>query len=120
MPQATLTDRPPGPTPLNPAQQRALDLLRTRGVERPAFAPGLAASQQLGAATTTTGCRPLVSTQVAAGVNLALGRGSQADQTILAQGPRGALATTQVSRGANIALGARSTATQRILNLTTP
>ena len=43
------------------------------GVNR-AFAPGLAASQQLGAATTTTGCRPLVSTQVAAGRPSFIGR----------------------------------------------
>ena len=62
------------------------------------------------------GCRPLVSTQVAAGFNLALGRGSQAGQTIDAQGPRGALATNTFSRGFNAAVGARSTATQRILN----
>ena len=33
------------------------------------------------------GCRPLVSTQVVAGANLALGRGSAAGQTINAQGP---------------------------------
>lgn len=42
MPQAILTERPPGPPPLNPAQQRALGLLRTRGVERPSFGADLA------------------------------------------------------------------------------
>jgi hypothetical protein len=53
---------------------------------------------------------------VAAGVNLALGRGSSASQTIEAQGQRGALATNTFSRGFNAAVGARSSATQRILN----
>jgi hypothetical protein len=62
------------------------------------------------------GCRPLVTTQVAAGVNLAFGRGSSAGQTIDAQGQRGALATTTFTRGVNAAVGARSSATQRILN----
>ena len=65
-----------------------------------------------------SGCRPLVSTQVAAGVNLALGGGSQAGQSLNVQGQRGALATTTFTRGVNLSVGAGSVAAQRIQNLT--
>jgi hypothetical protein len=62
------------------------------------------------------GCRPLVSTQVVAGANLALGPGSNADQSIQAYGPRGLLSTNAYTRGYNLAAGSRSTAQQRLLN----
>ena len=84
----------------------------TIGVNR-ALAAGSQARQQLGT-DGSGGCRPLVSTQVTAGVNLALGRRSTADQSIDARAPSGLLATTNVARGVNIAAGARSTAGQRI------
>jgi hypothetical protein len=64
------------------------------------------------------GCRPLVSTQVVTGVNLALGRNSSAGQSITAQGPRGALGTTTYTRGYNVGYGAQSSATQRLFNQT--
>jgi hypothetical protein len=64
------------------------------------------------------GCHPLVSTQVVTGVNMSLGRNSNAGQTITAQGPRGALATTTYTRGYNYGYGAMSSANQRITNQT--
>jgi hypothetical protein len=65
-----------------------------------------------------SGCRPLVSTQVVTGANLALGNGSSAGQSIAAKGPGGVLATTTFTRGVNIGFGAGSAANQRILNQT--
>jgi hypothetical protein len=65
-----------------------------------------------------SGCRPLVSTQVVAGANLALGGGSNAGQSITAQGPRGVLGTTTYTRGYNLGYGTGSTANQRLINLT--
>jgi hypothetical protein len=56
---------------------------------------------------------------VAAGVNLALGSGSQAGQSLNVQGQRGALATTIFTRGVNLSVGGGSVAAQRIQNLTT-
>jgi hypothetical protein len=85
------------------------------GVNR-ALNTGAAAQQQV--TSVNKGCRPLVSTQVAAGVNLSLGRNSVADQTIEARGPRGLLSTTNVARGANIAGGRGSLAGQRIISVT--
>ena len=64
----------------------------------------------------TGGCRPLVSTQVVAGVNLGLGPASSAGQSIQAFGPRGLLATTTYTRGVNLAAGPRSAAQQQLLN----
>jgi hypothetical protein len=55
---------------------------------------------------------------VTAGVNLALGPRSVADQSIDASGPRGLLATTNLARGVNFATGNRSAAGQRILSRT--
>jgi hypothetical protein len=55
---------------------------------------------------------------VVAGANLALGRGSSANQTINAQGPSGILATTTYTRGYNIGYGAFSSANQRLSNTT--
>jgi hypothetical protein len=59
----------------------------------------------------------LVTTQVAAGVNLALGSGSQAGQSIATQGQSGALGSFGFTRGINAGVGAGSVATQRIQNL---
>ena len=84
----------------------------TVGVNR-ATARGAQARQQL-VTDGTGGCRPLVSTQVTAGVNLAFGPRSQAEQSIDARAPRGLLATTNVARGVNLAAGSRSAAGQRI------
>jgi hypothetical protein len=92
----------------------------TVGINR-AFTAGSSVTQQLGRSSGPTGpagCQPLVNTQVMTGVNLALGRGTQADQAISAQGPGGVLATTRFTRGANISAGAGSVATQRLQNLT--
>jgi hypothetical protein len=76
--------------------------------------------QQLGtAAGGNAKCRPLVTAQVAAGVNLALGSGSQAGQSIAAQGQSGALASYGFTRGINVGAGAGSVASQRIQNVTT-
>jgi hypothetical protein len=91
----------------------------TVGVNR-AFATGSSATQRLGTVSGPAGnpgCRPLVTTQVAAGVNLALGGGSQAGQSISVQGQRGRLATTSYTRGVNMSVGAGSIAAQRIQNL---
>jgi hypothetical protein len=55
---------------------------------------------------------------VTAGVNLALGSRSSAEQSIEASGPRGLLATTNLARGVNFAAGSRSQAGQRILSRT--
>lgn len=82
------------------------------GINRSA-ATGSQAQQQL--ASTSGGCRPLVSTQVVAGANLALGQGSAADQTLVGRAPRGLLGTANFARGVNIAVGGRSAATQGIL-----
>jgi hypothetical protein len=79
-----------------------------------AFMPGMGAQQQMAAAG--GGCRPLVSTQVVGGVNLALGPGTTANQAVGATGQRGALATTTFTRGANVAYGAGSSANQRLYN----
>lgn len=80
---------------------------------------GSAAQQQLltqnGGAS---GCRPLVSTQVVTGVNLALGHNSTAGQTVGAIGLSGALATETFTRGVNLGFGGGSNANQRIFNLT--
>jgi len=65
----------------------------------------------------SSGCRPLVSNQVVSGTNLALTRGSSADQTIEAQAPRGLLRTNNIVRGVNIGAGAHSSATQHLLGL---
>jgi hypothetical protein len=82
-------------------------------------ATGASAQQQLGSfGGGAAGCRPLVSTQVVAGANLALGRGSSAGQSISAQGPAGLLATTTYTRGYNIGYGAGSSASQRLINQT--
>jgi hypothetical protein len=89
----------------------------TVGINR-AFAAGSSATQQVGRSSGPAGCQSLVNTQVVTGVNLALGRGTQADQAISAQGPGGVLATTRFTRGANISAGAGSVATQRLQNLT--
>jgi hypothetical protein len=92
----------------------------TVGVNQ-AFGAGSSAAQQLGTASGASGrsgCRPLVSTQVAVGVNLALGGGSQAGQSIAVRGQRGTLATTTFTRGANLGVGAAAAAAQRIQNLT--
>jgi hypothetical protein len=75
-------------------------------------------SQQQVIQQTSGGCRPLVSTQVVSGTNLALTPGSSADQTIQAQSQRGLLATNNIVRGNNFAVGARSSATQRLVGLT--
>jgi hypothetical protein len=64
----------------------------------------------------SSGCRPLVSTNVVAGANLALGPHTNAEQTIDAQGPRGLLSTNTFTRGYNIGLGAQSTARQTLSN----
>jgi hypothetical protein len=92
----------------------------TVGINR-AFAAGSSATQQVGRSSGPAGpagCQSLVNTQVVTGVNLALGRGTQADQAISAQGPGGVLATTRFTRGANISAGGGSVATQRPQNLT--
>jgi hypothetical protein len=92
----------------------------TVGVNK-AFATGSSATEQLGTfagAAGKAGCRPLVSTQIAVGANLALGRSSQAGQSIDVHGQRGALATTTFTRGVNTSVGAGSVAAQRIQNLT--
>lgn len=85
----------------------------TFGTNR-AFMPGSGTQQQIG--STSGGCKPLVSTQVVGGVNLALGAGTTANQAVTANGQRGALATTTFTRGANVAYGAGSSANQRLLN----
>ena len=84
----------------------------TVGVNR-AFAPGSTARQQL-ATDGSGGCRPLVSNQITAGVNLALGSRSVAEQSIESRQPRGILASNDVTRGVNIAAGARGAAIQRL------
>jgi hypothetical protein len=90
----------------------------TVGVNR-ASGFGSSAQQRLGTvAGPTNGCRPLVSTQVVAGVNLALAGRSNAGQSIAAQGPSGVLATETFTRGFNIGQGAFSTANQRLSNIT--
>jgi len=63
----------------------------TVGINR-AFAAGSSATRQLGRSSGPAGCQSLVNTQVVTEVNLALGRGTQADQAISAQGPGGVLA----------------------------
>ncbi|MDO9708139.1 hypothetical protein [Paracraurococcus lichenis] len=60
------------------------------------------------------GCRPLVSTQAAVGVNLSIGRRASAEQSVEAVGPAGILATNTLARGVNIAAGARGAASQRV------
>jgi len=87
------------------------------GVNR-AFGTGDTALQQLGTVSPASpkGCHPLVATQIAAGVNLGLGRNSFAGQSINVQGQRGALATNLFTRGVNAGVGAGSIASQRILN----
>ena len=89
----------------------------TVGVNR-AFSFGSGAQQQLSTLNppASSGCRSLVTTQIAAGVNLALGGNSSAGQAINVQGQRGALATNVFTRGVNAAVGARSNASQLILN----
>jgi hypothetical protein len=82
---------------------------------------GSSAQQQLGTFGSgggSAGCRPLVSTQVVTGANLALGRGSTAGQTITAQGMGGVLATNTYTRGYNLGYGAASSANQRLYNQT--
>ena len=84
------------------------------------FGLGASAQQQLAtqnAAGGANGCRPLVSTQVVAGANLALGGRSNASQSIQAQGPRGILSTNTYTRGYNVGFGANSIANQRLSNL---
>jgi hypothetical protein len=86
-----------------------------------AFGTGSSATQRLGTVAGPTGsggCRPLVSTQVAVGANLALGSGSQAGQSISVRGQRGALDSIAFTRGVNVGVGAGSVAAQRIQNLT--
>jgi hypothetical protein len=79
---------------------------------------GALAQQRVGSvAGGASGCRPLVSTQVVAGANLAFGAGSGANQTITAQSQRGLLATNSFTRGVNAAVGARSSATQQLQSL---
>ena len=51
------------------------------------------------------------------GVNLSLGRGTQANQAIGVQGQRGVLAGNTFTKGVNIAAGGRSSANQQIFNL---
>ena len=85
------------------------------GVNR-ALAFGSTAQQQV--VSKGGSCRPLVSTQVAAGVNLALGGGFLRRPVDHAQSPGGLLGTTNFSRGVNIAGGRGSAATQRILGIT--
>ena len=83
-----------------------------------------AAKQQLSSAQqqlstvggSNSGCRPLVSTQVVAGVNMSVGRGSSAGQTITAQGQRGLLATNAYTRGYNVGYGSMSNTNQHITN----
>jgi len=90
----------------------------TVGVNK-AFGTDALATQQLGTAVGgNSRCRPLVTTQAAAGVNLALGSGSQAGQSIAVQGQSGALASIGFTRGVNVGVGAGSAAAQRIQNLT--
>jgi hypothetical protein len=90
----------------------------TVGVNK-ATQPGSSSQQQLGSfGGGSSGCHPLVSTQVVAGVNLALGRSSSAGQTIDAQGTRGALSTNTFTRGYNYGVGANSSANQRLVNQT--
>lgn len=91
----------------------------TVGVNK-ATAGRSSAQQQLGTVggVGPSGCRPLVSTRVVAGVNLTLGRNSNAGQTITAAGPGGVLATDTYTRGYNLGYGANSTATQRLYNQT--
>lgn len=86
----------------------------TVGVNR---ASGAHAQARQGLLTASPdGCHPLVSTQVVTGVNLGLGQGSNADQSIQAYGPRGLLSTNAYTRGYNLAAGSQSTAQQRLLN----
>jgi hypothetical protein len=89
----------------------------TVGVNK-ATAFGSSAQQQLGIVRGggSSGCRPLVSTQVVAGANLALGGRSSAGQSVTAQGPRGVLATNTYTRGYNLGYGAFSSANQRLFN----
>jgi hypothetical protein len=92
----------------------------TVGVNK-ATATGSSAQQQLGTfggGGGSSGCRPLVSTQIVTGVNLGLGRGASAGQTITAQGPSGILATNTYTRGYNLGYGAMSSANQRLINQT--
>ena len=90
----------------------------TVGVNK-ATAFGSSAQQQLATVGGgSSGCRPLVNTQVVAGANLALGGGAYAGQTIGAQGPNGILATNTYTRGYNLGYGASSTANQRLINQT--
>ena len=113
--------RPAGPVLLEQIEaNRGCPLSTTTvGLAVTRAGPGQAVRQGQSLAA-SPGCRPLVSTQLAAGVNLALGRNSQASQSLAVQAPPGVLATTRLSRGANLALGPGAAATQRILNLTTP
>ena len=85
----------------------------TMGVNR-ATAVGSWTSLQFGT-DGSGGCQPLVSTQVTAGVNLALGRGSQVGQSIEVRSPRGLRATNTVARSVDYAADSRRTATQRFL-----
>jgi hypothetical protein len=90
----------------------------TVGVNK-AFGTSSSATQQLGtAAGGNSRCRPLVTAQVAAGVNLGLGSGSRAGQSIAVQGQSGALGSIGFTRGVNVGAGAGSAAAQRIQNLT--
>jgi hypothetical protein len=75
--------------------------------------------QATAAGNQPAGCKPLVRTQVVTGVNLGLGRGSTAGQSIDATGSQGGLATTTFTRGVNAGVGAGSTANQRLSNTTT-
>jgi hypothetical protein len=88
----------------------------TVGVNK-ATARGAQAGQNLVTDAGPGACRPLVSTNVVAGVNLALGQRSGADQSITSRVPRGLLSTNQITRGVNLAGGARSSASQHLMNL---
>jgi hypothetical protein len=78
---------------------------------------GASAQQNLQTTGKSTGCHPLVSTQVVAGVNLALGNQSNVNQSISAQGTRGVLSSNTYTRGYNLGYGTASSANQRLMNV---
>lgn len=86
------------------------------GVNRALAAGSLARQRVVSGAAGGGGCRPLVSTQIVAGVNLGLAPAATAEQTIEAATVPGILATTNFNRGVNIAVGAQSVAQQRLLS----
>src|SRR5690349_13922938 len=76
------------------------------GVNR-ALGQGSLANQQLGTIAGPDACRPLVSTNVVASVNLALGQRSGVSQSTSSSVPCGLLSTNLITRSVNIAAGAQ-------------